>query len=191
MRYVVLSCSLSGNSRSRILAKMIANRLQMRGDTVFLFDARETSIPPFDNGSVFDDRAFIGLHGKIDAADGVFLASPIYNWSLSSTAKQIVEATGATGEMGRKAAWFDKVVTFVCSAGLPHSYMAYNSMAMSMMMDFKCVINPYVIYASGCDWHGVEGVSDALQTRLRRAIDVKSELVGLLSARRYKSDWEI
>ena len=48
------------------------------------------------------------LKRAIMGADAVLIAAPVYNWSLGSAAKNMVEVTGATGENGRKAAWFDK-----------------------------------------------------------------------------------
>lgn len=59
-------------------------------------------------------------------ADNVIMAVPIYNWAVGSSAKNFVELTGATAANGHRAAWFDKVVTFLCAGGLPHSYMAYS-----------------------------------------------------------------
>lgn len=124
-------------------------------------------------------------------ADGIVLAAPVYNWSLGSVLKQLIEATGATGERGRKAAWFDKTVTFVCAGGLPHSYMAYSSIAMSLMMDFKCIINPYVVYATERDWDGPETLSKPLADRMAKTMRVKREITEALSARTYSSDWEV
>lgn len=152
---------------------------------------KETPLAPFDNHSIFADPLFLKLHANIDEAAGIIIASPIYNWSLGSGAKSIVEATGATGENDQKSAWFDKIVTFICAGGLPHSYMAYGSMAMSLMMDFKCVINPYVVYAAGRDWIGEANLSSELSTRLQKTLDVKMELVQSLGSRSYQSDWEV
>src|SRR3712207_8670459 len=45
-----------------------------------------------------------------------------------------------------RAPFFDKVVTFVHAAGLPHSYMAFAPLAVSMILDFRCIVNPYPVY---------------------------------------------
>jgi NAD(P)H-dependent FMN reductase len=121
----------------------------------------------------------------------VLIASPIYNWSLASTAKTLIEVTGATGEGGRRAAWFDKVITFVCSGGLPHSYMAYGSVAVSMMLDFKCIVNPYMVYATDRDFGPGLSLGDRLHARLERTRAVKVELASALAGRDYRSTWEV
>jgi hypothetical protein len=91
----------------------------------------------------------------------------------------MVEVTGATGENGRKAAWFDKFVTFLCAGGLPHSYTAYAGLASSMTLDFKCILNPYMVYATDRDiTDGV--VSEALSLRMEKTLDVALELAAAL-----------
>ena len=47
-----------------------------------------------------------------------------------------------TQEVHRVGALFDKVVTLLTAGGLAESYMAYTNTAISLMLDFKCVINP-------------------------------------------------
>lgn len=136
----VISCSLDPASVSRRLAEQSAALIALAGHHSEVTDLAEIALPPFDNDQVFDSEAFDTLHRLIREADGVVLAFPIYNWAPASSVKALVEATGATGE-GRRAAWFDKVVTFVCAAGLPHSYMATGALAQSLMLDFKCVLN--------------------------------------------------
>jgi NAD(P)H-dependent FMN reductase len=145
----------------------------------------------FDNSTCYAHPAYERLYCAIRDADGVLLAVPIYNWAVASTAKSLIELTGATGAGERKSAWFDQIVTFVCSGGLPHSYMAYGNLAMSLMLDFKCVINPYVVYVTDRDWNDNAILSDTLAARLRKTIDVKLELSSKLSSRTYTSDWEI
>ena len=191
LNFTILSCSLAPGSRSRLLARRAEGLLSAAGHGTTFLDLRDHPLPPFDNADVFRSAHFALLHEAISRADGVILASPIYNWSLSAAVKNLVEVTGATGENGARAAWFDKLVTFVCSGGLPHSYMAYSSLAMSLMLDFKCIINPYAVYASGRDWDENEALSASLQMRLEKTMRVHIELAELLHGRRYRSDWEI
>ncbi len=189
LRFTVLSCSLDPESRSRRLAHLARARLEAQGHQVTLLDLRDHPLPAFDNDAVFESPAYATLHQGIREADGVFLAVPIYNWAVGGAAKHLIEATGAT-DGARRAAWFDQVVTFLCAGGLPHSYMAYTSLAASLMLDFKCVLNPYVVYASGRDWEG-DDLSPALEARLDKTLRVKLELAQRLRGRTYTSYWEI
>lgn len=185
----VISCSLDPSSSSRRLAEQSAALLTASGHRSEVIDLAAAALPAFDNDQVFDSDAFAALHEVIRASDGMVLAFPIYNWAPSSTVKSLIEATGATGD-GRRAAWFDKVVTFVCAAGLPHSYMATGALAQSLMLDFKCVVNPYTAYISERDWEaGMLTTSRA--ARLDKTMTVHAELASLLRGRTYLSDWEV
>ena len=185
----VISCSLDPASASRRLADRSAELIIDRGHRSAVVDLARTALPPFDNDRVFGSDAFDALHSTIDEADGIVLAFPIYNWAPSSSVKSLIEATGATG-YGRRAAWFDKVVTFVCAAGLPHSYMATGTLAQSLMLDFKCVVNPYTAYVSERDWDETRLSADRAD-RLGKTIDVHVELTEMLQGRTYSSDWDV
>lgn len=152
MNLPVVSCSLDPESRSRDLAFASCELLRNRGHQSKVVDLVEHELPAFDNDQIFESNTFTELHDIIRRADGFVLAFPIYNWAPAATVKSLIEATGATGENGRVAACFDKAVTFVCAAGLPHSYMATAALGQSLMLDFKCVINPYTAYISERDW---------------------------------------
>ncbi len=173
------------------MAREAEGLLRKRGAEVEFIDLQHFDLPVFDNLNCYEHPSYERLYRAICDADGVLLAVPIYNWSVGSAAKSLIELTGATGNGGRKSAWFDQIVTFICSGGLPHSYMAYGSLAMSLMLDFKCVINPYVVYATERDWIDGGILSDTLAARLQKAIEVKLELSSGLRSRAYSSDWEI
>ena len=190
-KFTILSCSLDPESRSRRIAREAERLLLERRSNVEFIDLQDLELPTFDNLNCYEHSSYDRLYNAIRHADGVLLAVPIYNWSVGAAAKSLIELTGATGAGGGKSAWFDQIVTFVCSGGLPHSYMAYGSLAMSLMLDFKCVINPYAVYATERDWIDGGTLSDALAARLRKTIEVKLELSSRLSSRTYASDWEI
>lgn len=191
MKFTILSCSLREDNRSQLLGQRVDTLLRDYGHDSQLIDAREYPLRPFDDLNVYKDENFELLYDAIKSANGVFLAAPVYNWSLGSVVKNIIEATGSTGEGGRRSAWFDQIVTFLCSGGLPHSYMAYSSLAQSLMLDFKCIVNPYVVYATDRDWDGEREPSERLMSRIKKTVDVKIELSEALKDRRYSSDWEI
>jgi len=59
------------------------------------------------------------------------------------------------------------------------------------MLDFKCVINPYTAYISERDWEPSDQLKDDRNARLAKTLTVHAELSHLLSARSYRSDWEV
>jgi NAD(P)H-dependent FMN reductase len=146
--YLVLSCSLSAQSRSRVLALAVYDSLRKRvgeGSAEYL-DARDMQLPFCDGGEAFSHPHVSPLQEKIAAARCVILGVPIYNYSTSGLAKNLIELTGD--------AWNGKIVGFLCAAGGHRSYMSAMSLANSLMLDFECIIIPRYVYGSGEDFSG-------------------------------------
>jgi NAD(P)H-dependent FMN reductase len=139
MRYLVISCSLNPDSRSRILAKIALDHLRARKLPAELIDLREMALPLCDASSCWDDANVKAIGARIEAARGIVLAAPIYNYDVNSTAKNLVELTGD--------AWNEKVVGFVCTAGGHGGFMSVMPFANSLMLDFRCVIIPRFVYS--------------------------------------------
>lgn len=191
LRFTVISCSRDPHSRSRALAKQARQRLEAAGHAVTLLDLRERPLPGFDNDQAYDDANFAAYHQAIRSADGVLLAVPVYNWGVGGAAKNLVELTGSTdAARGLDSAWFDQLVTFLVAGGLPHSYMAHTNFAASLTLDFKCVLNPYHVYATGRDWTG-DDLSESVSARLDKTLAVHAELAARLRGRSYRSGWEV
>ncbi|AJT42313.1 NADPH-dependent FMN reductase [Psychromicrobium lacuslunae] len=190
LKLPVISTSLDPQSRSRRLADLAAQQFRQLGHHSELIDLSELKLGFFDNHEIFTSQQYQTLHEVVSSADAIAIAAPVYNWSLGASAKNFIEATGAT-DSDRKAAWFDKVVTFLCAGGLPHSYMAFTELAASMMLDFKCVINPYMVYTTERDWQESGDLTPERAARLAKTSVVHAELAERLSSRSYSSDWEI
>lgn len=191
MKIACVSSSLDPDSRSEKLAHLCAGLLRQQAVEVDSINLKEHAIPPFDNRTVFDSQVYRELHGRVSAADALVLASPVYNWGCCAELKKFVELIGSTSARREvRGAFFDKVVTFVNSAGLPHSYMAFGSTALSLMLDFKCVISPYNVYVHDRQWDGDE-LPAAAQERMEKSMKVLVELTTLLQARTYSSSWEV
>lgn len=190
MTHLILSCSPRPDSHSRRLAHLSEERLRAAGQDAVIFDLRDRPLPAFDNASVFEDPAVQALHRAISDAAGVVICSPVYNWALASGLKTAIEATGAIGPQGLGAAWVDKLVSFVCAAGVHHSYMAFSATATSLMLDFNCIINPHAVFVTEAEWQGGDLVPDRA-ARLDRAIEMHCDLAQSLSTRRTRSEWGV
>jgi|UniRef100_UPI00404B842F NAD(P)H-dependent FMN reductase len=191
MRFVIISSSLDANSRSVKLAEECRTYLADQGHEAKVISLKEHALPPFDNDTVFQSKAYQFLHRETRAADSLIFATPIYNWSCCAELKKYIEAVGSTpGDGSLHGAFYDKVLTFVCAAGGSGSYMAYGSVAMSMMLDFKCVINPYQLYVHNRHWDDPVMMTKK-QERLEKTMKVAIELTQGLSNRTYTSTWEI
>lgn len=191
MHILIISSSLDKSSRSRQLAKLCKEQLETASVQTSLADLAELNIPNFDNDTIYQTDIYHDLHSQTVGADGLILCSPVYNWGLSAELKKYIEYVGSTPpDRTLNGALFDKVVTFVTAGGLPHSYTAFRDTASALMLDFKCVINPYHLYVHKRHWDD-DTLSAEKTSRLEKTLAVMMELCHLLAPRTYRSKWEL
>ena len=147
--------------------------LQKAGTDCSWLDLAEMDLPLCDADACYAHPSAKKLSLAIDEADGVIVAAPVYNYDVSASAKNMIELTGS--------AWEDKIVGFLCAAGGMSSYMSVMAYANSLMLDFRCVVIPRFVFATGDAFDG-DIVTDAKVTR--RIEEVAAELVRFASALR-------
>lgn len=141
MQPLVISCSLNPNSRSARLAQQAYSAFVESHGSAQLIDLRETSLPMCDGGSAYQHPSVAPLAEAVSMSGPILLAVPVYNYDANAAAKNLIELTGR--------AWTNKVVGFLCAAGGQGSYMSVMSLANSLMLDFRCLIVPRFVYATG------------------------------------------
>ena len=140
-KYLVVSASGNPSSNSRKMGRIaFAHLEEARVDCRWL-DLAGMDLPLCDADACYAHPAAQKLSAAIAAADGVIVAAPVYNYDVSASAKNMIELTGS--------AWEDKVVGFLCAAGGTNSYMSVMAYANSLMLDFRCVIIPRFVFATG------------------------------------------
>jgi FMN reductase len=163
--YLVISTSLRPASLSRIMGQFLAQELD--GEHI---DLRDFPLPMCDGDAAYNDPNVEKLRERIEGARVILLAVPIYNYDANAAVKNVVELTGG--------AWEDKIVGFACAAGGLSSYMSVIGLANSLMLDFRCIILPRFVYATGDDFDSGAIASVELKKRLKQLAD---------SARRLRS----
>ncbi len=154
-----------------MLAEAAAATARAKGAEADFADLRDFPLPLCDGGAAYENEKVGKLAERIVSADGIVMATPIYNYDANAAAKNLVELTGS--------AWEEKTVGFLCAAGGQSSYMSIMGLASSLMLDFRCVIVPRFVYATDSAFGGGE-VSDAkVKERIVRMMD---ELIVLASA---------
>lgn len=138
--YLIFSTSLTQSSRSRALARRGADAFERRGLPCELIDLATHALPDCDGDACYRHPAVQSMARSIEGADAILIASPIYNFDVSASAKRLVELTGS--------AWEKKIVGFLASAGGPSSFMSLMSFANSLMLDFRAFIVPRFVYAT-------------------------------------------
>ena len=139
MRYLVLSCSLNPKSRSRILAKIVQEHLGAKPGGSEYLDLQDFALPLSDGGACYGHPQVLELTPKVEEAQGIVVATAIYNYDVNAATKNFLELTGK--------AWEGKVVGFICAAGGHGSYMSVMPFANSLMLDYRCHIVPRFVYA--------------------------------------------
>ena len=100
MKILLVSCSLSPDSRSRVPVNTAAETLRKHEATVQLLDLRDHPLPMCD-GEECDPQNLAPLRDAIQRADAILLGVPIYNYDVNAAAKNLVEQTGK--RVGRQA----------------------------------------------------------------------------------------
>ena len=154
MSYLVISTSLREGSRSKIMAKAVADNVK---DSEF-FDLQKKPLPMCDGDKCYDLPEVINFRKKVKNARGIIMAIPIYNFNVSSGAKNVIELGGKM--------LYDKVFGFICAAGGKSSYMSVMSFANSLMIDYRCFIIPKFVYALKNDFDGDKITSPEIKQRI-------------------------
>lgn len=172
MRILVVSTSLNASSKSRHMARLAHAHLDAQGADPGWIDLQDHRLP-FCAGSATakKDEVALSLRERIEEADGVVLAAPIYNYDVNAAAKNFVELTGR--------AWTHKVVGFLLAAGGKASYMSVMSLANSLMLDFRCIIIPRFAYATKHAFTAGKLHDDEISERVR---EVASETLRVTAA---------
>jgi NAD(P)H-dependent FMN reductase len=157
MKILVVSCSLNPESNSFALARHAESELRAAGVDIDFVDLREHAMPLCD-GQTCTNRSVAELTTLVEAADAILLAVPIYNYDVNAAAKNLVEHTGS--------AWEGKIVGFLAAAGGHGSYMSLMPLASSLILDFRCLIIPRFVYATGGDFSDGQVSSPKIAARV-------------------------
>jgi FMN reductase len=172
-RHLVISTSGNRDSNSRRMARVAFDWLKKNKAACEWLDISHLNLPLCDADVCYNDPAAQKLNSSIEAADGIIVATPVYNYDVSAAAKNMLELTGS--------AWEDKVVGFLCAAGGMSSYMSVMSFANSLMLDFRSIIIPRFVYATGDAFDGDKLVDGKVGKRIEQ---VAGELLRFTSALR-------
>jgi NAD(P)H-dependent FMN reductase len=162
--YVIVSASLKSNSRSRVMAAYVAECFHAESINPAVIDLKKTVLPLCD-GEVAYGHPEIGPISEIIAgARSILVATPIYNFDVNAALKNLIELTGE--------AWENKLVGFLCAAGGSSSYMSIMTVANSLMLDFRCLIIPRFVYATGQDFTDDSLSSQEIKDRIRELVSL-------------------
>ncbi len=167
MKYLIISSSLNKDSKSHAMAEFAKAEFSRRNYEAELIDLPDYPLPFCDGGDTRHDKNAVLLAEKIRNAGAIIIAAPVYNYDVNAALKNLLELTGD--------AWQDKLVAFMCAAGSRASYMSVMPFANSLMLDFKCVIIPRFVFATGTDFEARTILKNDIQVRIvqmvKRVVD--------------------
>lgn len=149
------------------MAKSLENSI----DNVEFFDLQDNPLPMCDGDECYDLPEVLEFREKVKNADGIIMATPVYNFNVSSGAKNIVELGGSM--------LYDKIFGFMCAAGGRNGYMSVMSLANSLMLDFRCYIIPKFVYATKHDFENGKITNSDIKERIK---ELGTELIRVSKA---------
>ena len=155
------------------MGRLAYEHLRARKADVEWLDISGMNLPLCDADACYTEPSARKLNAAVKNADGILVAAPVYNYDVSAAAKNMIELTGSS--------WEDKIVGFLCAAGGMSSYMSVMAYANSLMLDFRCVVIPRFVYATGRAFKDDELVDAEVGQRIRQVAD---ELVRFTTALR-------
>ena len=173
MKISVISCSLHPQSRSYILAKQAVENLEAHNVDARLYDLRDYDLDFCGRPDARDHPHVAEIRSAVQDATAILVAVPIYNFYANAAAKNLIELTGRS--------WTYKLVGFMCAAGGQASYMSIMNIANTLMLDFRTLIIPRFVYATG-DAFGNDRTedmyiaSDDIRERLQELTDITVQL---------------
>ena len=172
-KHLVISTSGNPDSNSRRMGRTAFQHLQKKKVDCDWIDIREMDLPLCDADQCYGMPGSKKLSASIEAADGILIAAPVYNYDVAAATKNMIELTGS--------AWENKIVAFLCAAGGHASYMSVMAYANSLMLDFRCVIIPRFAFAISNAFDGERISDEKITERIKQVAD---ELVRFTKALR-------
>ena len=171
---VIVSSSLNPDSNSRLLAQEAKRIFEQDGQPVTLLDLRDHPLPLCDGDAAYGHPGIQPVARILKAARTIIIATPIYNYDGTAAVKNLIELTGRS--------WDGKVVGFLCAAGGMSSYMSIMSLANSLMLDFRSIIVPRFVYATGDAFAAGKLIDPEQIRRVTELVRTTARMGGLLQA---------
>lgn len=141
MNTIIISSSLSKNSRSFILCKEIERMLIKNKVNTTLVDARELELSPCHKGI---SPSMEKLNKKVEMADNIIFGMGVHCYSINDGLKIILDNFCSTIE--------GKFFGIACAAGGEKSYLSTMHLTQICMNEWRMMQLPRIIYATGKDF---------------------------------------
>ncbi|MFW0795589.1 CE1759 family FMN reductase [Gordonia sp. CPCC 205515] len=176
-RLVAVNAGLGDPSSTRLLVdRLVESAREILDDRSQTVDVEVVDLRDLAVGiaqslvSGFADAEVRRALEKVYAADGLIVATPVFNASYSGLFKSFVDLV----EVDRMAG---KPVLIAATGGSPRHSMVLDHAIRPLFGYLRAIVVPTGVYAAAEDWAGTSGDTAALSDRVHRAA---AELVALL-----------
>tara|TARA_A100001015_G_scaffold38972_1_gene42796 strand:+ start:4977 stop:5507 length:531 start_codon:yes stop_codon:yes gene_type:complete len=152
MSILTISANLTEQSSTKTLAEMVHTSITKHDTNASFVSLHEYPIPICDGRASFSDPNVEQLNTLLEAHSGFVFATPIYNYTINSTLKSLIEHCGR--------AFTEKPIGFICTAGGEKSFMSLMPTINSMMLDFRCIVLPRFLYVTSSQFNEDKTISD-------------------------------
>lgn len=141
MKTLILSSSLSENSRSFLLCKAVKEELIAKGDNITFVDARNIPMQPVHRGLSPEMET---LAKQVEQADNIIIGMGVHCYSVNDSLKILLDTcfVKATG----------KFFGILCAAGGERSYLSTMQLTQICMNEWRMMQLPRIVYATGKDF---------------------------------------
>jgi len=141
MKTLILSSSLSENSRSFLLCKAVKEELISKGDNITFVDARNIPMQPVHRGLSPEMET---LAKQVEQADNIIIGMGVHCYSVNDSLKILLDTCfgKATG----------KFFGILCAAGGERSYLSTMQLTQICMNEWRMMQMPRIVYATGKDF---------------------------------------
>ena len=171
--YLIISSSLNPDSKSRKLAYYAKALFEKKDQIINFLDLQDIDMPYCDGSKCYDNKVSKSINENIKNADCILIASPIYNYDLNAAIKNVLELSGSS--------WRNKKVGFLCAAGGYSSYMSPMSFINSLMLDYRCLVIPRYVYATGKDFDDNFIIGDEIKDRIEDLVEESIKITSRLA----------
>ena len=155
MTTLILSSSLSPNSKSFMLCKSIEEKLINKNVTCILVDARKIKAHPYHEEITQDMKKLIE---QIKEADNLIIGMGVHCYSINDNLKILLDNCFEEAK--------EKFFGIMCAAGGQRSYLATQHLTQICMNEWRMIQLPRIVYATEKDFANEKTPSKDLLKRI-------------------------
>ena len=141
MNTLILSGSVSENSRSFLLCKAVEKQLITKGNTITFVDARKIPMSPAHRGITDEMQQ---LAKQIKQADNIIIGMGVHCYSVNDALKILLDTcfSASTG----------KFFGILCAAGGERSYLSTMHLTQICINEWRMIQLPRIVFATEKDF---------------------------------------